>query len=499
MELFLFALFAAFIFAFAVTAVLFRLWRKTDARPAQHENETTLLRAQLKSETENRAAAENAGNDWRYKCEAAQAAETAAKVESGKTATEAETAQRRAETLHAENARLQQTAKDNAARIAELETKLQNAQTAADEKIALLEKAQKTMNAEFERTREQMGAEFKNLSQNILDEKSKKFGEENAKLLAPLRESLEDFRKQAGEVRIEDAKDRSALKQEILNLQNNAAEYGKSADNLARALKGDSKIQGGWGEIALANLLEKSGLREGEEYETQKSVRGEDNKILRPDVVVNLPDGKHLIVDSKVSLRDFCDAAAAENPETEKAALSRHAGAVKNHVAGLAGKHYARAKGVNAPDFVFMFMEIEPAFFAALKESPELFSDAYDKKIILCAPTTLMATLRTVERIWQMEKQNRNAEEIARRGGLLYDKFYGFVQDMAGVNEALKKTRASFDAATAKLKTGPGNLIGQAQKLHDMGVDTKKPRLPDGEEELPAAKVAADEGGEKES
>ena len=471
MEIFLSIALAVVFFAF-LGAVFY--WRKSEKETAARENEITQLRAQFESESGARAEAEKERGELRGKSETA-------KVESGKAAARAESAEKSAAKLGEENTMLRAQTEQNAARIAELETNLQNAEKTAAEKILLLKEV-----------RESMGAEFKNLSQNILEEKGKKFGEESGNLLNPLREELEKFRNRADEIRTEDAKDRSALKQQIESLQSNAAEYGKSADNLARALKGDSKTQGGWGEIMLANLLEKSGLREGEEYETQKSVRGEDGNILRPDVVVNLPDGKHLIIDSKVSLRAFCDAAESESPDEEKAALVRHADAVKTHVAGLSGKHYARAKGVNAPDFVFMFMEIEPAFFAALKESPNLFSDAYDKKIILCAPTTLMATLRTVERIWKLERQNRNAEEIAKRGGALFDKFSGFIDNMDAIDTALVNARKSYDSARGQLETGHGNLIGQANKLYDLGANTKKNRLPEPENILLEETAPAD-------
>ena len=414
---------------------------------------------EAKSESKKRAAAETEREGLREKSETA-------KIESGKAETRAEAAENRAAELQKQNESAAEKTAEQTARIAGLETELQNARQNAAEKIADLQKV-----------RGQMEAEFKNMAQKILEDNNKKFGEESGGVLKPLKEELKQFRERVDAIHTEDARDRSALKQQISDLQNNAAEYGKSADNLARALKGESKTQGGWGEIMLANLLEKSGLREGEEYETQKSVRGEDGEILRPDVVVNLPDKKHLIIDSKISLRDFCAAAESENPESEKAALLRHAEAVKKHVAGLSAKHYPRAKGVNAPDFVFMFMEIEPAFFAALKESPNLFSDAYDKKIILCAPTTLMATLRTVERIWQLERQNQNAEEIAWQAGNLYDKFVLFVKSMKEVEKGLDNARKSYDTARARLETGSGNLIGRANKLRDLGANTKKERL----------------------
>ncbi len=400
-------------------------------------------------------------NEWRDKFEKAQTNEAVA-------VTRAEAEQKNAVRLRAENEKLHTEKNQDTALIAKLKTELDSVRTRAAEEKTFVEQARKSMRDEFQ-----------NLAQRILEDKGKKFSEDSAKLLSPLRDNLEQFRKRVDDVHAIDVRERASLKTEIKNLQNNAAQMSEDTNNLVRALKGDSKTQGDWGEITLAVLLEKAGLREGEEYQTQPSVRDDQGNWLRPDVVINLPDKKHLIVDSKVSLRDYSDSVAADDEDVRQAALKRHVQAVRNHVTSLSGKHYARVQKLNAPDFVFMFMPIEPAFFAALSQDQQLFSDAYDKNIILCAPTTLMATLRTVERIWQLERQNRNAEEIARRGGLMYDKFHGFVEDMADIKTALGKATGAYDAAFAKLKTGSGNLIGQAQKLHDLGVNAKKPKLTD--------------------
>ncbi|WP_423907999.1 DNA recombination protein RmuC [Candidatus Spongiihabitans sp.] len=400
-------------------------------------------------------------NEWRDKFEQAQTGKAVA-------VTRAEAEQKNVVRLCQENEKLQTQRDQDVARIAELKTELDSVHTRVAEEKTFVEQ-----------TRKNMRDEFQNLAQHILEDKGKKFSKDSAELLSPLRDNLEQFRKRVDDVHAIDVRERASLKTEIKNLQNNAVQMSEDTNNLVRALKGDSKTQGNWGEITLAVLLEKAGLREGEEYQTQQSVRDDQGNWLRPDVVINLPDKKHLIVDSKVSLRDYSDSVAADDEDARQAALKRHVQAVRNHVTSLSGKHYARVQKLNAPDFVFMFMPIEPAFFAALSQDQRLFSDAYDKNIILCAPTTLMATLRTVERIWQLERQNRNAEEIAHRGGLLYDKFHGFVEDMDGLKTALGKATGAYDAAFAKLKTGSGNLIGQAQKLHALGVNAKKPKLTD--------------------
>lgn len=390
-----------------------------------------------------------------------------AQTRAAEEAVRAEEARKTRENLQEENRILREKENELSARAAKLETELKNAN-----------ETMKTM----DEIRESMGDKFKSLSEAILEEKGKKFDEQSAKILTPLKDDLTKFRQRVDAIHTADAESRSALKQQIENLQNSAKQYGESADNLALALKGDSKTQGDWGEIVLETLLERSGLREGQEYEAQKTVQGEDGSRLRPDVVINLPDGKHLIVDSKVSLRDFHDASSFEaNSQEEKDALDRHVKAVKSHVAELAKKHYTQAKGLNTPDFVFMFMPVEPAFSAALRESPSLFSDAYDKRVILCAPTTLMAILRTVESIWKLERQNRNAEEIALQGKKLYEKFLGFHKNLTNVGSALEKATASYGEAEKQLSSGRGNLIDSANKLLDLGVSTQKTRLPEGE------------------
>ena len=384
--------------------------------------------------------------------------------------TQAAADKQRLDELIAENTHLREKENSAAANIAVLQTQLDNAHKVSQEKInQLLE------------VRESMKEQFNNLSQSILEEKGKKFDEESAKLLSPLKNDLAQFRQRIDAIHSEDEKARSALQRDIVNLQNNAAQYGQSADNLARALKKDSKIQGNWGEITLDTLLEKSGLREGEEYHKQQSLRDDEGNYLRPDVVINLPDDKHLIIDSKVSLRDYHDYVNANDDNAANIALSRHLIAIKNHINDLSKKHYSRLQNIHSPDFVFMFLPIEPAFIVALREDPNLFSMGYDKNIILCAPTTLMAVLQTVERIWQLERQNRNAEEIARQGGALYDKFHNFMGSMEGIDKALSNARESYDKAYKQLSSGRGNLIGQANKLVDLGVNAKKPKIPHNE------------------
>lgn len=419
---------ASLLAAAAACAVLARGWR-TGATPAENAR-VAQLETQLQNESERRAVAET---------------------------THAELQKKREEELTT-----------NAAENAALKQQLRDTEKRAEEKIALLEKV-----------RESMGAEFKNLSQSILEEKAQKFGEDSRQLLAPLGEQLKEFRLRADQIHDVNTRAHASLQTEIRSLHDNAAKIGADANNLAAALKGDSKTQGDWGEIELAALLEKSGLREGEGYETQQSLRNEDGKMFRPDVVIHLPKERHFIVDSKVSLRAYADYTAATDAAEKKTQLTRHVHAVKKHADDLASKNYAALRGINAPDMVFMFMAVEPAFLTALTADANLFNDAYQKGVVMCSPTTLMPILRATEHLWRMERQGRNAEEIARQGGALYDKFSGFVKDMRDIEKSLDKTRESYDAAFGKLSKGRGNLISHARKLHDMGIDAKKEKLPE--------------------
>lgn len=321
---------------------------------------------------------------------------------------------------------------------------------------------------------ERMNEVFQNLAQKIVDEKGEKFDKKSQELLNPLREQLKEFRQRADEIHSNEMKERASLKEQVTALQQKALKVGEDANNLTRALTGDKKMQGDWGEITLEKLLQDSGLRKGEEYQSQESVRDENGNFLRPDVIIRLPDDKHLIVDSKVSLVAYGGYVSGTKEEARNDALTEHVRAVRTHVKTLSQKHYQNAQGINSPDFVFMFMPIEPAYFAAVSADEKLFSDAYDKKIILVAPTTLMATLRTVERIWRLERQNKNAAEIAGRAGKIYDKLCGFVGDLEKIGKELKSAQDAYAGAINKLYDGSGNLIGQAEKLKELGIDAKK-------------------------
>ena len=331
---------------------------------------------------------------------------------------------------------------------------------------------------DLELARKKMVGEFENIANRVIDEKGKRFDENNRKgmdeILKPVREQLKDFRTRVDEIHHSDVKERASLKEHLNQLQQLNQEMNREAKNLTRALKGDNKAQGNWGELILERVLEQSGLRKGVEYETQGSYRDSENKLLRPDVIVHLPEGKDIIVDSKVSLVDYSRYVEAEDETQQNAALADLVKSVRTHISDLSSKDYTDLKGVRSLDFVLMFMPIETAFVAAFQSDEKLFSDAFEKKIVVVTPTTLLATLRTIENIWRYERQNQNAIKIADKASAVYDKLRGFVDDFEKIGTQLTTVQGSYDAALNKLTSGRGNLIKQAGDFVELGVKVKK-------------------------
>lgn len=325
---------------------------------------------------------------------------------------------------------------------------------------------------------EQFRTEFKNLANEILEEKSKKFTEQNKEkldqLLKPLGEKISEFQKRVEETHKEDLKGRSALDQHLKMLQEMNQKMSEEAKNLTKALKGDSKKQGNWGEVILQRILEKSGLRKGSEYETQQSTTTEDGRRLQPDVIVKLPDEKRLVIDSKVSLVAYEKYSSTDDLDDQANFLKQHIQSLRGHVRSLSSKSYEQIHGFKSPDFVLMFIPVEPAFGLAMQNDPDLYNEAFEKNIIIVSPTTLLATLSTIENVWKQEYQNQNAMEIAKRGGLLYDKFVGFVENLEDVGKRIRQTNESYESAMKQLSTGAGNLVGQAEKLRDLGANASK-------------------------
>jgi DNA recombination protein RmuC len=331
--------------------------------------------------------------------------------------------------------------------------------------------------------KEALSIQFKNLANDILDDKTRRFTEQNAlsldALLKPLQTKLTEFKEQVSTSYANESRERFALKSEIERLSALNVKMSDETRSLTQALKGDSKVQGNWGELVLESILESSGLRKGEEYLVQDSHTQVDGSRLQPDIVVRLPEGRHLVVDSKVSITAYARHAESVDADTAQLELNAHIQSLRQHIQGLSSKNYSSLYGVGSVDFVLMFIPIEPAFLLALKSAPNLYQEALAKNIVLVCPSTLMATLRTVAHLWRQDHQNKNALEIARQCGALYDKFVGFVDDMEKLGQRIDQAQTSYHEAFNKLKTGKGNLIRTAEKVRELGVKPSK-TLPTG-------------------
>lgn len=341
---------------------------------------------------------------------------------------------------------------------------------------------------------DRVSMKFENLANRIFDEKTEKFKKDSnenlGQLLGPLRERLHEFQKKVDDSFGAQAKEQFSLKNEIKNIILTNERMSLQTESLTKALKGDVKVQGNWGEMILEKILEDSGLRKGVNYVTQGQGLGlkhvETGGHRQPDVIVNLPDGKKLIIDAKVSLTAYERYCAATEDAERDLHLKQHLSAVRARIGELEEQRYQDMKGVDTLDFVMMFMPIEGAYSLAVQKDPDLHSYAWNKRIVIVCPTTLWATLRTVDSVWRLENQNKNAQDIAAKGGALYEKIVGFVQDMEDIGKKIGAAQTSYDGALNKLKDGKGNVLRQAEQLRDMGIKTNKtlPRhLLDSEEE----------------
>lgn len=389
-------------------------------------------------------------------------------------------------------------ATQSAARIRELETSLANEQKNMAEKIALLETAKAALANQFEA-----------LAGKILDEKSKTFAESSQKdlgnLLTPLKTQIEDFRKKVEEAQKDSSTGVTKLETLIGSLSSLNLQLAEEAKNLTTALRGSAKTQGDWGEFILRDLLDKAGLREGEQYSFQQSFIGVDTengdraRTVRTDVIVNLPGGRHLVIDSKVSLTAYTDCVSATDEMARTAALKLHLASVRGHIGSLSKAGYHRLSGVESPDFVVMFIPIEPAFLLALQNDGNLWTDAYREGILLVGPTTLLYVIRIVNVLWQQELQAKSVRDVMDRGTALYEKFVGFVADMESIGKGIRSADQSYTNAIKKLSEGPGNLIRQVEMLRQLGIRSNK-SLPknlldaaDAEEPSLALAASADE------
>lgn len=332
--------------------------------------------------------------------------------------------------------------------------------------------------AEVEKLQEKFSKEFEILASKILEEKSVKFTEQNKEnlknILSPLQEKIQTFERKVEDTHKESIDYHAALRQQILGLKDLNLQMSKDTINLTKALKGDSKTQGNWGELVLERVLEKSGLEKDREYFVQQSFNNEEGKRILPDVVIHLPDGKKMVIDSKVSLTAYEQFVNSDDDYEKSQFLKEHVNSLKRHIEQLSEKRYEDIYKIESPDFVLLFIPIEPAFAVALNIDNQLYNKAFEKNIVIVTPTTLLATLRTIDSMWNNEKQQRNAIEIARQAGALYDKFEGFIADLTNVGKKMDEAKTEYRNAMNKLFEGKGNLIVSVEKLKKMGAKSKK-------------------------
>ncbi len=324
----------------------------------------------------------------------------------------------------------------------------------------------------------QMNIEFKNLANEILEEKTKKFTLQNREsldaILKPLSEKIKDFEKKVEETYDKEAQQRFSLKEEVKKLAELNQKISEEAGNLTRALKGESKTQGDWGEMILESILDKSGLVKGREYLTQQNIKDAEGKNQRPDVIVQYPGDRYIIIDSKVSLKAYEKLCSSDDEKEKEQAMKDHLSSVRNHVLSLSRSNYQDLYDVKSLDFIMLFMPVEHAYLTAMHNDPELWSYAYEKRIILMSPTNLIASLKMISSLWRQEYQNRYAREIAKKSGDLLDKFYSMLEDLMDVGNKLKATQKSYDESIKKLHTGKGNLIRRTEEIQNLGARATK-------------------------
>jgi len=384
-------------------------------------------------------------------------------------------------TLKAQNNYLLNEKKENSILISEYQQEKENLSNQLTKKETELEYLNSKLNENKEdlnKLQEKFTKEFENLAQKILDKNAEKFSKQSSNslknFLDPLKLQIENFQKKVEDTNKEDIQRNAALIQKIKSLESLNQQMSQDAINLTNALKGESKTQGDWGEIQLEVLLEKSGLTKDIHFTTQGGYRDENGLLKKPDFIINLPDNKHLIIDSKVSLTAYENYFNAENENDQKLALKSHLISIRKHFKELGDKNYTDLYGINTPDYVLMFVPIEPALMIALHEENKIYLEALDKNVVLVSTSTLLATLSTVASIWKQEDQKRNVLEIAKESGLLYDKFEGFIQDLLKVGTTLNNSQESYQNAMNKLATGRGNIIKKIENLKKLGAKTKK-------------------------
>ena len=357
-------------------------------------------------------------------------------------------------------------------KISELQTRLEETMNAAHQRQTILEQSEQRLTTQFE-----------NLANRIFEQSGKKIEQQNKQsldfLLSPLKQQLESFQKQVQDSFGQEAKERHTLTHEIRNLQQLNELMTKEATNLTNALKGNNKTQGNWGEFILSQILDNSGLRLGHEYHTQVNLTNENNQRLQPDVIVHLPQGGDVVIDSKVTLVAYERYFNSDDDDIRTKAIADHLASVRNHLKQLSQKDYHKLIGINSLDYVLMFIPVEPAFLSAIDQDPTLINDALKNNIMIVSPTTLLVALRTIHNLWRFEYQNRNAELIADRASKLYDKVRGFIEDMENLGNCLDKAQQTYQSSMNKLSKGRGNVVGQIERFRELGIEVKKPINPD--------------------
>ena len=351
--------------------------------------------------------------------------------------------------------------------LAEIRTRLAEAEKGFREKEAL-----------FKESGDALKKEFQLLANQIFEQHGEKLHTANTEqltnVLRPFKDQITDFKRKVEEVYTTDAKDRASLLTEVRNLQEASERVNREAESLTRALKGDTRVQGNWGEVVLERVLTDSGLRRDHEYVVQASFRNEGGELKRPDVIIHLPGDKDVVIDAKVSLVAYEQALALGDEAARDDAITRHVQSLRNHVRNLGSQDYDRLEGVRSLDFVLLFIPVEAAFTMAMERDRAIFAEAFEKRLVIVSPTTLMMTLRIIDNVWRYEKQSRNAQEIARRAGALYDKVRVILEDMDQLGKSLGTARRSYDSAYARLVSGKGNLVRQVEQFRELGADVKK-------------------------
>ena len=373
--------------------------------------------------------------------------------------------------------------------LSRLSTTIEQERKGFEEKLAILDEAKK-----------RLGDEFENLGNRIFEDTTKKFTDKNKTdmetLLNPLREQIKDFEKKVTDTHKDASSDMASLKAHIENLKNLGEQMSREAVNLTTALKGESQTQGAWGEIVLERALEMSGLSEGREYHSQPSYTGGDGNTLRPDVIVHLPEGKDVVIDSKVSLTAYERYMSCENEEERGDYLRQHVLSFRNHIKELSSKAYEDIPGITSLNYVLMFVPLESAFMLAIETERDLYSEAFEKNVIIVCPSTLLATLRTIHSIWQFEYQNANAREIAESAGRMYDKFVTFTEHLGEIGKRIEQSDQAYQKAMNSLRDGKGNLVKRALDLKELGIKTSKELPSDFSERSELSEYAVSSGKE---